>query len=279
MHIDVVIPAHNEEARIDRTLDLYRQEDLGGHTRFVAALDGCSDRTAAVVRHHAHQDPRIRILEFPKLGKGGALMEAFRSCTAELVAFVDADAATPPSELRRLVDALSGGADLAIASRRHPASVTPCSRPASRRLTSAGFAFGIRRLFGLSFRDTQCGAKVIRRPALERIVPLLSSRDFLIDVDLLVTAEALGLAVVEVPTIWLDQQGSQLRALHDARHMALSALRLWLHHRVLPIEPSAPAVPEVIDLREIRSHQRDESHRLDEDREEDQREEERLVAT
>lgn len=266
MRIDVVIPAHNEEARIDRTLDLYRQEDLGGQTRILAALDGCSDRTATIVRRHAHEDPRIQVLELPKLGKGGALMEAFRSCTADLVAFVDADAATPPSELRRLIQAMSGGTDLAIASRRHPASVTPCSRPTSRRLSSAGFAFGIRRLFGLSFRDTQCGAKVIRGSALHRIVPLLSSRDFLIDVDLLVTAEALGLAVVEVPTIWLDQEGSQLHALHDARRMALSAFRLWLHHRVLPIEPSA-APAAVIDLRDVRSHQHEEET------------EERLVAT
>src|SRR4051794_34550494 len=192
MHIDVVIPAHNEEDRIDRTLELYRHGDLGGSAQFLVALDGCSDRTAAVVRRHARTDPRVRLLEFPKLGKGGALMEAFRRCTADVVGFVDADAATPPTELRRLVDAVAAGADMAIASRRHPSSVTPCTRPVSRRLTSAGFAFGIRQLFRLTIRDTQCGAKVVRRTALQEMVPLLSSRDFLIDVDLLVTAASLG---------------------------------------------------------------------------------------
>jgi glycosyltransferase involved in cell wall biosynthesis len=253
VHIDVVIPAHNEEARIDRTLELYRHHDLGGDVRFLAALDGCSDRTAAVVRRHASADPRVHLTEFPKLGKGGALMEAFRTCTADLIAFVDADAATPPSELRRLVDVVAGGADVAIASRRHPASVTPCSRPRTRRITSAGFAFGIRRLFGLPYRDTQCGAKAMRRRALVEMVPLLSSRDFLIDVDLLVTAKSLGLSVVEVPTIWLDQPGSQLRVLADARRMALSAFRLWIHHRTLPIDRT-PSPSKVIDLREARAH-------------------------
>lgn len=253
MSLDVVIPAHNEEGRIGRTLDLYRHEDLGAPARFVAALDGCSDQTAAVVRDHAMSDPRVQLLELPKLGKGGALMEAFRTCTAEMVAFVDADAATPPTELRRLVDAVADGADVAIASRRHPAAVTPCTRPRSRRLTSAGFAFGIRRLFGLRFRDTQCGAKVIRRTALQHMLPLLSSRDFLIDVDLLVTAQSLGLDVVELPTIWLDQGGSQLRPAADARRMALSALRLWVHHRTLPIE-ARPDDSVVIDLRDVRTH-------------------------
>jgi hypothetical protein len=149
---------------------------------------------------------------------------------------------------------------VAIASRRHPASVTPCARPRTRRFTSAGFAFGIRRLFGLPYRDTQCGAKVMRRSALVEMVPLLSSRDFLIDVDLLVTAESLGLSIVEVPTIWLDQPGSQLRVLSDARRMALSAFRLWLHHRALPIKRT-PSPSTVIDLREARM-QREEAERV-----------------
>ena len=259
MELDVVIPAHNEETRIDRTLDLYRHDDLGADATIVAALDGCSDRTAAVARTHASTDARVQILELPKLGKGGALMEAFRQCEGDLVAFVDADAATPPAELRRLVDAVRDGADIAIASRRHPASVTPCKRPRSRQITSAGFAFGIRRLFGLRYRDTQCGAKVLRRNALERVLPLLSSRDFLFDVDLLLTARGLGLNVVELPTIWLDQPGSQLKPLRDARRMALSALRLWIHHRALPVE-QVPDPSVVIDLRDVRSH-----HQLRED--------------
>ncbi|MEY2569777.1 MAG: hypothetical protein QOE63_127 [Acidimicrobiaceae bacterium] len=261
MRIDVVIPAHNEEQRIDRTLRRYRQADLGGPTRFVVALDGCVDQTAAVVRGHSLEDARVRSLELPKLGKGGALMEAFRSCEADIVAFVDADGATPPTELRRLIDAARQGADVAIASRRHPAAVTPCTRPMSRRITSAGFAFGVRRLFGLPYRDTQCGAKAVRGAALERIVPLLSSRDFLIDVDVLVVADALGYDVVEVPTIWLDQAGSRLRPSADARRMLASAMRLWLHHRVLPIEPTSAAAP-VVDLDVVRAQHEEASVRV-----------------
>jgi hypothetical protein len=64
---------------------------------------------------------------------------------------------------------------------------------------------------------------------------LLSSRDFLFDVDLLLTADRLGYHVVEVPTVWLDQEGSHMRASADARQMAISSLRLWFHHRVMPV--------------------------------------------
>jgi glycosyltransferase involved in cell wall biosynthesis len=251
--LDIVIPAHNEERRIDRTLLAYRaafpQADVG----FRVALDGCRDATAAVVADHAAADSRVAAFEFPKLGKGGVLMEAFRRCDADWVAFVDADCATPPAELARLVDQ-AGGADGAIASRRHPASFTPCPRPGARRVTSRGFAWGVRHLFHLPYADTQCGAKVLRRDVVDAVVPFLSSRDFLFDVDLLVTAHQLGFEILEVPTVWLDQADSKVRAGRDAGRMLRSALRLWLHHRVMPLPTAAPpaagltvAEPRVFD--------------------------------
>ena len=205
----------------------------------MVALDGCRDGTSTVVRRHAEQDPRIGWIDFPKLGKGGVLAEAFRASAAgdaQLIGFVDADGATPPAEIQRLVQTVAGGADGAIASRRHPTAVTPGTRSRRRRVASSGFAFGIRRLFEVPFRDTQCGAKVLDADLVRRVVPLLSSRDFLFDVDLLHAATRLGFDVVEVPTVWVDQPGSRLRPGRDSRLMLLSSLRLWLHHRLMPVE-------------------------------------------
>jgi glycosyltransferase involved in cell wall biosynthesis len=249
MRLDLVIPAHNEEHRIDRTLTSYRSSIDGPvQARFLVALDRCTDDTAAVVRRHAAVDPRVELHHYPKLGKGGVIMETFRRCDAEVVGYVDADGATSPVELLRLLEAVSHlGVDGAIAVRHHPASVLPRPRPRGRRVTSVAFARGVRRLFGLPFVDTQCGAKLLRRPLVDRCLPFLSSRDFLFDVDLLLTAVSLGFHVVEVPTVWVDRDGSRLQTLTDARRMALSSLRLWVHHRVLPVcdEPAAVAVPEL----------------------------------
>jgi glycosyltransferase involved in cell wall biosynthesis len=234
MSLDIVIPAHNEEARIARTLTAYRSGFPQRDVRFLVALDGCDDRTAEIVRAHARVDDRVVLHEFPKLGKGGVLMETFRRCDADLVGFVDADCATPPAELARMTHA-AADADGVIASRRLAASFTPCARRTGRSLTSSGFAWGVRRLFHLPYADTQCGAKVIHRRVVERVVPLMSSRDFLFDVDLLVVAKRLGFDVVEVPTVWLDQAGSKLDARRDASRMLKSALRLWIHHRTMPV--------------------------------------------
>lgn len=231
VRIDIVIPAHNEEHRISRTLNAYRRELTGPDVRFVVAMDACTDRTSELVAAHAADDDRVHGMEFDKLGKGGVIREAFGRSDADLVGFVDADGATPPAEFMRLVDAAEH-ADGAIASRRHAAAVLPVTRPWQRRVASRGFAFGVRVLTGLPYADTQCGAKVMRREAAAASLANVSTTDLSFDVDLLLAADDLGLNLVEVPTVWIDRDGSRVDALRDTRRMGGSLLRLWARRRV-----------------------------------------------
>jgi glycosyltransferase involved in cell wall biosynthesis len=215
VRLDIVMPAHNEEDRIDRTLRAYRAACPDDGVRFLVALDSCTDRTPAIVDAHARDDDRVLSFDYPKLGKGGVIAETFACSDAELIAFVDADGATPPRELLRLAD-VARHVDGAIASRRHPAAMLPARRPLARHITSAGFAGSVRMLMGLPYRDTQCGAK----------------RDLLFDVDLLAAARERGWHVVEVPTVWVDQEGSRVSTVADSRRMGTSLLRLWLRRRI-----------------------------------------------
>jgi glycosyltransferase involved in cell wall biosynthesis len=231
VRLDIVMPAHNEEERIGRTLHAYRDACPQSGVRFLVALDSCTDRTPEVVRAHERADGRVRSFEYPKLGKGGVIAETFSRSDAELVGFVDADCATPPRELLRLAHA-ARHVDGAIASRRHPAALLPARRPLAREITSAGFAGSVRVLMGLPYRDTQCGAKVMRRHVIRDVLPRLAARDLLFDVDLLAAARERGWRVVEVPTVWIDQAGSRVSTVADSRRMGASLLRLWLRRRV-----------------------------------------------
>lgn len=237
MKLDIVIPAYNEEERLGRTLDAYRAGLPEEDVRFFVALDRCTDGTADIVRRHGAVDPRVVLLDFPKLGKGGVLMEAFRHTDAPLVGFVDADCATSPGEFRRLVD-VAKLHDGAIASRYHPASVLPVKRSLFREVLTKGGGVIVKALFRHGYRDTQCGAKVVSNKVMRHTLPLLSSRDFLFDVDLLISARKLGYDIKEVPTIWVDQAGSKVKH-SDALRTLVSALRLWLHHKVMPIHRHA----------------------------------------
>lgn len=248
MQLEIIIPAHNEQHRIAQTLQDYSVRCPGSDIGFTVALDDCTDHTAALVSKHRMDDPRVRATDYPRLGKGGVLAEAFRHSEADFVAFVDADGATPPEELLRLVETCRRlNSDIAIASRYHPASVLPAGRSRLRQMTAKAFALAVRRMFDLPYADTQCGAKVLRRSAAARITPLLSARDFVFDVDLLTTARALGLSVAEVPTVWLDRDGSRMSTARDSARMAASLALLWLRNKIVPVRlPSAEivALPE-----------------------------------
>ena len=241
MRLDIIMPAHNEEHRIGPTLDSYRAICSDRETRFIVALDACTDATADIVAGHAARDPRVVAHEFPKLGKGGVLMEAFARSDADLVGFVDADGATPPGELLRIAEA-AGAVGGAIACRHHPTAVLPAARPLRRRITSAGFSFAVRRLLGLPYADTQCGAKVLRRDVVDDVLPALTTKDLLFDVDLLQVAADRGHRLAEVPTIWVDQDGSRVNAVKDTKRMGAGLLRLWAARRRRTRE-GVPSVP------------------------------------
>src|SRR5262249_55481440 len=105
MRTSLVIPARNEARRIERTLRAYAV-DLGPDVELIAVANACADRTAEVARRVAAELPRIRVLEIrERVGKGGAVRAGWREADGELVGFADADLATPPQSVRRVIEA------------------------------------------------------------------------------------------------------------------------------------------------------------------------------
>ena len=86
--------------------------------------------------------------------------------------------------MQRLFSA-SAAADGAIGSRWVDGSKLTVRQGLLRRLESRGFNLLIRVLFGLSYNDTQCGAKVFKRAAVDAVLPAMVSRGFEFDVELL----------------------------------------------------------------------------------------------
>ena len=83
----------------------------------------------------------------------------------------------------------------------------------------------VRLLFGLDYRDTQCGAKAFRRGALDAVLPFIRSTEFEFDVELLWRLRQRGYLVEEVPITWENKDESKVTA-SDAKEMLLGMLRL-----------------------------------------------------
>ena len=69
-------------------------------------------------------------------------------------------------------------------------------------------------------RDTQCGFKLFSRAALRDIVPYMHCEGWIFDVEMLMLAEAAGIAVAEVPVTWREVLGSKLNVVRDSLGMA-----------------------------------------------------------
>ena len=76
--------------------------------------------------------------------------------------------------------------------------------------------------------DTQCGAKVMHRKAVEAIHPSLRIADMAFDINLLYSLKHAGYRVLEVPTEWTDKIGSKVTLFRTSLTMFLSVIRIRL---------------------------------------------------
>jgi glycosyltransferase involved in cell wall biosynthesis len=227
-----LIPAYNEEARIEPVLREYAvffARNYSGTFQLVVVLNGCRDNTLGVVQRVAQEFPSIGWLDFPApIGKGGALIEGLKLAGhADLIGYVDADGATPPHAFLDLVKKI-GAADCVIGSRWLPGAVIHQSQTGNRQFASRVFHFIVQTLFWLNIRDTQCGAKVMKREVVEKIHPALRIADMAFDINLLVSIKRAGFKILEVPTEWTDQAGSKVVLGRSSLTMLLSVVRVRL---------------------------------------------------
>ena len=218
----LVIPAYNEEARIGSLL-----EGISGFPGDLIFVCDGTDATPAVIGAFADDHPSlsIRCLTFPsRLGKGGGIVAGVREASTPYVGYMDADGSTSLSEMERLFDRLAT-VDGAIGSRWVPGSVLTVRQGLKRRVESRLFNLLVRMLFGLDYRDTQCGAKVFRKEALDAVLPSIRSTGFEFDVELLWRLRQNGYRVEEVPTTWENRDESKVTT-SDAKEMLLGMLRL-----------------------------------------------------
>ena len=228
----LLIPAYNEEERIGPVLRRYAahfREHYHGRFEIVVVLNGCRDNTLAVVEAAAAEFPEIRALEYVNpIGKGGALIEGLKLApTADLIGYVDADGATPPEAFLDLVRHCRE-VDCAIGSRWLPESQVEEVQSLKRRIFSRCFHVYVELLFWMGIKDTQCGAKVMRREAVQAVHERLCIADVAFDINLLYSIKRAGFTIREVPTVWRDQIGSKIKLTKGSIGILLSVLRLRL---------------------------------------------------
>jgi len=227
VNVVIVVPCYNEAERLDH--DEFR--GLVERNESISLLfvdDGSSDATAALLASLSDH-PRMSALFLPvNGGKAEAVRQGLIAAgghDVDWVGYVDADLATPPAEIERLIDIAtsSPGLDCVFGSRIRLCG-SDVSRHLSRHLAGRIFATLADFVLGAHVYDTQAGAKFLRNtPELHLCLRTPFADRWSFDVELLGRLGRVGVfpqRASEIPMrVWVDRDGSKVSLLAGIRSM------------------------------------------------------------
>lgn len=253
VELSVVIPAYNEEKRLGRMvdeaveyLDERQRKDSTFKWEIVVVDDGSTDGTfkKALSYSAAHGTDKVRVLKLARNnGKGGAIRKGMLRTRGKYLLMADADGATRFDQVENLerslkklvaVDEEGRGGGLVYGSRAHL-----MGKPGMRRTGIRGFVSGVFGAINSFFvpggiRDTQCGFKLISRPAAKLIFPRQWFFGWSFDCEWLFLArKRFNLPVAEVAVDWVDIEGSKLSVADASLEMLRDIFLMWVFYSVL----------------------------------------------
>lgn len=223
--IGVVIPAYNPD--IDRLNTYIRSlQNLSLVDKIHLELDAPSDATVRVLK----EPDSINIVQ-ARRGKGTAITAGFDTLSTDVLAFADADGATPAESFGDIIQSVkSGETGIAVGSRRHPDADIRTHQTILRRRMGDAFAWLARQTLPTSLYDYQCGAKVLSSQIWEEVQPHLYQEGFAWDLELIAVTSAFGYDIHEVPVVWDDASGSTVNPVRDSFSMAVAMFTI--RHRI-----------------------------------------------
>ena len=199
MFASVVVPTYNEAGSLPLLITRLATALGGREWELVVVDDGSPDGTADIAEKMAATQPVRVMRRAGKLGLASAVVAGFAAARGDTLVVMDADLSHPPEVVPQLLDALAGGADMAIGS-RYVKGGGAMDWPMSRRVVSR-----IACLMGnvlVPVRDSTSGFFAVRRTVVDSVK--LNPIGFKIGFE--VMARGRYKKVVEVPYVFRDRE-------------------------------------------------------------------------
>lgn len=225
----MVIPTYNESANIEWIIGRLRAAQP--EVDVLVMDDNSPDGTGKMVEGLAASDPRVRVVHREeKAGLGAAYRHGFRIALDEgydVIGEMDADGSHQPEQLQRLLDAISGGADLVIGSRWIPGG-SIVNWPRRREFLSRGGNLYVRLLLGLRVKDATAGFRLFRRETLEAIdIDTVTSTGYVFQTDMAYRTVRQGLSITEVPIEFVERERGDSKMSADVATESLKLITRW----------------------------------------------------
>lgn len=230
--LSIVIPAHNEEARLPPSLkkiDAFLKTQPF-EVEVLVVENGSTDRTVEVAQAFAATHPYVRVIEAAVRGKGLAVKVGMLAARGEYRFICDADLSMPIEEIVRFLPPHVNGHDVIIATREGK-DARRIGEPAYRHLIGRMNNFIIKLTAVRGFEDTQCGFKMFNRRAAEDLFGVQQMTGIGFDIELLFIARKRGYHIKQVPITWYFDADSRMRLVGDSLHLLVEIWQIrrnWL---------------------------------------------------
>jgi dolichyl-phosphate beta-glucosyltransferase len=230
--ITVVVPAYNEEKRLNETLPKLWKSVKRRFASFeiIVVDDGSTDGTAKIVREFSNTHPEVCLLRYEEnQGKGYAVRSGIMAAMGDYVMFCDADLSTPFREIDKLVQTLDKGYDIAIGSRAVNGSKIIKRQPIYRVLMGKTFNKFVQLLAVPGIVDTQCGFKCFKGAVAREIFRTCRINGFSFDVEMLFVGRKMGMKIKEIGVVWENNTLSKVHPILHSLQMLKDLLVIrWL---------------------------------------------------
>jgi dolichol-phosphate mannosyltransferase len=206
MKLSLVIPAHNEEGCIEKTLrnlSVALERKKIPHELLVVN-DNSQDQTEAILIQLENEIFNLRYINNPPPnGFGLAVRTGLENFQGDVVAVVMADGSDLPVDVVSFYETIQKGYDCVFGSRFNN-SAKVIDYPKIKLILNRIVNFGIRILFRLNYNDITNAFKMYRAEVIPGLKPFLSHH-FNLTVELPLKAIIRGYSYTVVPNSWLNR--------------------------------------------------------------------------
>lgn len=217
--LSVVLACYNEEQILRESFREIREtlDDLRRPYEIIFVDDVSRDRTREIIRSIVEGHPGLDLkvlLHEANRGRGATVTDGFRIARGEIAGFLDVDLEVHSRYIASLVRAIERGADVATVRRVYAFQASSLDR----YFMSRGYSFLVRKMLGVSLRDTESGYKFFRREALLSVLAEVRDPGWFWDTEFMVRAARRGLRIEEIPGAYIrrEDKASTVRGLHDS---------------------------------------------------------------
>ncbi len=236
-----MLPTYQEAANITEVLERIRA--AAPDAAVLVVDDASPDGTADLAEHLGERLGAVEVLRRDaKSGLGSAYRAGFRhglQAGYDVLVEMDADLSHDPATLPALLEAVAGGADLAIGSRYVPGGSIPDWSWHRRQLSRWGNRYA-GAVLGLGVNDATSGFRAYTAEALARIdFHTVRADGYGFQIEMAYRVQRTGGRIVEIPIAFVDRLRGESKMSGRIVVEALVLVSWWaLRDRILRRTPS-----------------------------------------